>query len=96
MASSSVSHDPAAILASVEEYFDALPATRRRKRIQPDDTPELENYAPTDAAPEHDPAALAEFKSLLRQLGETHSAYVAHLITLKIYKLLDLEPEGGE
>ena len=63
------------------------------KRAEPDTTPELENYA-TAAEPEPDSDALAEFRSLLRQLGKARSDVLALAIERRIYRLLDL-PEGG-
>ena len=47
MATSSLPH-PAAILADVESFFDALPAKRRRSRLDLDITPEIENYGATN------------------------------------------------
>lgn len=45
----SLPQDPAVIVASVEQYVDTLPATRRRKRThaeiyEPDQSEETENY----------------------------------------------------
>lgn len=102
MAVTSLPQDPAGIIAEVELFFDSLPAKRRGRRTRAeidapvDDSAEAENYAPTDAAPEHDPAALAEFKALLRQLGKARSDVVAEIVIAKIYRLLDLAQDGEE
>lgn len=95
----------AVILADVEQFFDALPEKRRRKRTRAeidadyDTTPEVENYGPPVEPPtiiELDADALARLPALLIQLGKARSDVVAQTITLKILDLLGLELDGGE
>ena len=106
MATSSLPHDPTAILSEVESFFDALPEKRRRKRTHAeiygpqDDTSETENYATVATKPaitiELDDVAHAVLPVLLGQLGEARSVATAQLITAKIYQVLGLEVENGK
>lgn len=100
MAISSLPQDTAAIVNEVELFFDSLPLTRRRRSVSEiDDAPENENYI-TVAEPlaprEPDNATLDEFRRLLRQLGQARSDVLAEVITVKIYRMLGLEPDGGK
>lgn len=96
MASNSVS--PIDIVAEVEAYIAELPGKRRGRRTRAeidapyDTTPELENYTTYDAN-EPDSEALAQFRTLLRQLGQARNDVIAQAIIKKIYRLLGLEPE---
>lgn len=106
MTTTSLPHDPTTILSGVESFFDALPATRRRKRTHAeiygpqDDAPETENYATATANPiitiELDDVAQAVLPVLLGQLGEARSVATVQLITAKIYQLLGLKVENGK
>lgn len=104
MTTQSLPHDPTAILAGVEAFIDALPATRRRKRTQaeiyePDQRPETENYEPEPEPTvtiELNEAALVRLPVLLAELAQTRSTAMAQLVTLKIYRLLGLELEDDK
>ncbi len=99
MAATSLPQDPAVILSDVESFFDALPAKRRRARIEPDQSPESENYGPEPKPSiliELDAYALTRLPVLLQQLGQTRSAYVADLVMAQIFALLGLKKDGGE
>lgn len=88
-----------AILACVEEYFDSLPAKRRRSRQIVDVAPELENYAPEPEPTitiELDATALTELPKLLHQLSKARSDVAAQWLTFKIYRLLGLEMDGDK
>lgn len=105
MTTQSLPQDPTAILTSVEEFFDELPSTRRRKRTRAeitadyDTTPEIENYGPAIEPPhviELDEDAIAELVWFLQRLGRARNDVVARPIIAKILDLLDLELDGGE
>lgn len=105
MTTTSLPHDPTAILSEVESFFDTLPEKRRGRRTRAeidadyDITPEVENYGPAVEPPiviELDADALERLTALLFQLGRARSDVVAQVITTKILDLLDLELEDGK
>ncbi len=96
--------DTGTILASVEEYFDALPATRRRRRTRAeinadyDITPEGENYGEPIEPPiviELDADAQAELLWMLGRLGRAKNDAVARMLIVKVLDVLGLKLEGG-
>lgn len=104
----SLPQDPTEIIASVESFFDALPAKRQRRttakvRALVDDTPETENYgvdpAHTSINCELDHDAQVSMFLLMRELSRTTNDGDAQVVIAKICALVGLScelPSYGE
>jgi hypothetical protein len=93
---------PAQIIAGVEEYFDSLPAKRRRRTQaeinEQDTTPETENYNGMDPAAvsircELTHADQVTLHLLLWELGRARGASAAHAIIVEIRDMVGLSYE---